>query len=306
MTLDGQRFAAVFRAYDMNHDRYLTQADLAAYADQLCETIGHADLRRHRHALQDAYAELWSQLSTVADIDRSGQISEQEYIAAMAHGAVRGDKHFRASTLKAIDVLAEALDLDGSGYIETTEYAKVFAITGLSRPGSYPEFGDLDKDGDGRLTRTEFRAAAAAFFPLASADWLDEQTNVALRQYGVALVAHDSRKTDMLTWAAENRERLAKHRLYGTGTTSRLLADQLSLPVLALRSGPLGGDQQIGALIADGEIDLLVFFWDPLASHPHGADVKALIRLAVLANVAIACNRATADLVIEALGSHRN
>lgn len=102
----------------------------------------------------------------------------------------------------------------------------------------------------------------------------------------------------MLEWAAYNRAILEKHDLVATATTGRLLADELGLTVTRLRSGPLGGDQQIGARIADGLIDLLVFLWDPMAPHPHDSDVKALLRLAVVWNVPVACNRASANYMI--------
>jgi methylglyoxal synthase len=118
------------------------------------------------------------------------------------------------------------------------------------------------------------------------------------RQRRIALVAHDNRKQDMLEWAAYNRAILEKHDLVATATTGRLLADELGLTVTRLRSGPLGGDQQIGARIADGLIDLLVFMWDPMAPHPHDSDVKALLRLAVVWNVPVACNRASANYMI--------
>ena len=118
------------------------------------------------------------------------------------------------------------------------------------------------------------------------------------RQRRIALVAHDNRKQDMLEWAAYNRAILEKHDLVATATTGRLLTDELGLTVTRLRSGPLGGDQQIGARIADGLIDLLVFLWDPMAPHPHDSDVKALLRLAVVWNVPVACNRASANYMI--------
>ena len=97
----------------------------------------------------------------------------------------------------------------------------------------------------------------------------------------IALVAHDGKKDDLLEWAEYNRDLLAGHILYATGTTGRLLSEALDLPVTRFQSGPLGGDQQIGALIAAGELDMLVFFWDPMSSQPHDSDVKALVRLAV-------------------------
>ncbi|MCF2527912.1 methylglyoxal synthase [Yinghuangia soli] len=115
---------------------------------------------------------------------------------------------------------------------------------------------------------------------------------------GIALVAHDSCKPDMVAWAREHQAILGQHRLYATGTTGGLVADETGLPVVRFRSGPLGGDQQVGARIAEGDIDLLIFFWDALTAQPHEPDVRALLRLAVLANVPVACNRATADLVI--------
>ncbi len=114
----------------------------------------------------------------------------------------------------------------------------------------------------------------------------------------IALVAHDHRKADLLEWARFNRGTLSGHTLFGTGTTGRLIADDVGLEVNTLLSGPLGGDQQIGAMIAEGELDLLVFFWDPLEPLPHDPDVKALLRIAVLYNVPTACNRATADFLV--------
>ena len=114
----------------------------------------------------------------------------------------------------------------------------------------------------------------------------------------IALIAHDNLKADLLDWARFNRGTLAKHELHATGTTGTLLADELGLEVNLFLSGPLGGDQQIGAAIAEGRVDFVIFFWDPLEPHPHDVDVKALLRIAVVYNVPIACNRATADFIL--------
>jgi len=114
----------------------------------------------------------------------------------------------------------------------------------------------------------------------------------------IALIAHDNKKRDMQEWARFNLEHLRNHDLYATATTGQILRDQLGLDVTCFRSGPYGGDQQIGARIAEGHIDFLVFFWDPLEPHPHDPDVKALLRVAVVCNIPVACNRATADFMI--------
>lgn len=123
--------------------------------------------------------------------------------------------------------------------------------------------------------------------------------SIAMReQKTIAIVAHDNKKQDLLAWATFNRAALAGHRLIATGTTGRLIEAELKVPVVRLQSGPLGGDQQIGAKISQGEIDVLIFFWDPLEPHPHDPDVKALLRIAVVRNIPIACNRASADFMI--------
>ncbi len=114
----------------------------------------------------------------------------------------------------------------------------------------------------------------------------------------IALIAHDNRKIDLLEWAKFNRDLLAKHELFGTGTTGQLIENELNIKVKKFKSGPLGGDQQVGAKIAEGKIDFLIFFWDPLEPMPHDPDVKALLRIAVVYNIPIANNRATADFII--------
>ncbi|MCB2219921.1 MAG: methylglyoxal synthase [Bacteroidetes bacterium] len=113
----------------------------------------------------------------------------------------------------------------------------------------------------------------------------------------IALVAHDNRKIDLVEWAVHNQDILKDHKIFATGTTGKLISEVLS-DVTRLKSGPLGGDQQLGALIAEGKIDFMIFFWDPMTTQPHDVDVKALLRMTVLYNVPTACNRSTADFLI--------
>ena len=115
----------------------------------------------------------------------------------------------------------------------------------------------------------------------------------------MALVAHDKRKDELLAWAEQNSEQLIQHELVATGTTGSLIEEKLKVPVEKLITGPLGGDQQLGSMIATGKLDFIVFFWDPLETQPHDSDVKALIRLAVAWNIIIACNKTTADFLLD-------
>ena len=114
----------------------------------------------------------------------------------------------------------------------------------------------------------------------------------------IALVAHDNKKTELFEWAKFNRDTLAEHTLFATGTTGHILESELGINIHKLESGPLGGDQQIGALISQAKIDFVIFFWDPLETLPHDPDIRALLRIAVVWNIPVACNRASADFII--------
>jgi len=121
----------------------------------------------------------------------------------------------------------------------------------------------------------------------------------------IALVAHDNKKTDLVEWCDFNKGSLSRYSLYATGTTGRRVTDKTGLKISLLKSGPFGGDMELGAMIANGKLDCLIFFWDPLESQPHDVDVKAVLRIAILFNIPTACNRATADMLISSSMFHK-
>ncbi|HUQ97486.1 MAG TPA: methylglyoxal synthase [Chitinophagaceae bacterium] len=124
------------------------------------------------------------------------------------------------------------------------------------------------------------------------------EKRVLKKEKKIALIAHDKKKQELVNWAETNKERLGRHKLYATGTTGKLIEEKTGVVIEKLFSGPLGGDQQVGALIAENNLDLLIFFWDPMEAQPHDSDVKALLRLAVAWNILIANNRTSADFIM--------
>jgi methylglyoxal synthase len=128
--------------------------------------------------------------------------------------------------------------------------------------------------------------------------YIVERETLKMNKKRVALIAHDHKKKELLEWVEFNKDKIGKCELFATGTTGKMIEAKLNQKVVQLQSGPLGGDQQIGAMISEGKIDLLIFFWDPLQPLPHDPDIKALLRIAVVWNIPVACNRTTADYIL--------
>lgn len=133
-----------------------------------------------------------------------------------------------------------------------------------------------------------------------------QQTKTLHPRKRIALIAHDHKKSEMIEWAVYNKTVLSRHELYATGTTGKLIEEALDVPVRKLLSGPLGGDQQIGSMVAEGKIDVIIFFWDPMEALPHDPDIKALLRLGVVWNIPMASNRASADFLMTSPLMHQD
>ncbi|MCW3462426.1 methylglyoxal synthase [Chitinophaga nivalis] len=133
-----------------------------------------------------------------------------------------------------------------------------------------------------------------------------QTTKVLKARKRIALIAHDHKKAELIEWAIYNKTVLSRHELYATGTTGKLIEEALDVSVRKLLSGPLGGDQQIGALVAEGLLDVIIFFWDPMEALPHDPDIKALLRLGVVWNIPVACNRASADFLLTSPLMHQD
>ncbi len=131
-----------------------------------------------------------------------------------------------------------------------------------------------------------------------SLNWWEEMNRIIKKRKTIALIAHDLKKEDLILWCKNHKTKLSSHQLLATGTTGKFIQESLGLKVKCFQSGPIGGDQQIGALISEKKVDMLIFFWDPLMAMPHDPDIKAILRLATLWNIPVACNEATADFLL--------